>query len=80
MEDELNAVLNIIGQVTDLPHPSPNHIVLDVLFICSVEKGLHHLKLACNEHQITLNDLPILSLLLDYGIDLVCKQLNRSTG
>ncbi|BAT06480.1 Os08g0539800, partial [Oryza sativa Japonica Group] len=62
----LEAVLDVVGDVTDLLHPSLEHLIVSLLFVCSTQERQHHLKLVLDEALVLL-DAELQSYLLRDG-------------
>ncbi|GJN06737.1 hypothetical protein PR202_ga24493 [Eleusine coracana subsp. coracana] len=80
VDDELDAVFHVEGQLADLTHPGHHHQVPDAFVVGHGEEGLHHLELARDEHQITLRTLPKLCFLLDCRLGLGHCPLHHRLG
>ncbi|WVZ53238.1 hypothetical protein U9M48_004210 [Paspalum notatum var. saurae] len=81
VDDELDAVLHVVGEVKDLSHPGGNHGVRDVLLGAGgAEEGLHHLKLTGDEQQVALCALLQPRRLLDRCLGLGYGPLYQGPG
>ncbi|KAI4970227.1 hypothetical protein ZWY2020_001141 [Hordeum vulgare] len=71
MDDELHAVLQVVGQIADVPHPGPHQIVHGgPVAVGDVQERLHHLELEGDGHQVPLRLVPELVVLVDGRLDL----------
>ena len=64
----------------ELPHTGQRHLVILVVVVGGAEKGLHHLELAGDEHQVILHLLPQLLLLFHRRLDQAQRPLHRRLG
>ncbi|PVH61957.1 hypothetical protein PAHAL_3G163500 [Panicum hallii] len=80
MDNHLDDVLHVKGQLTKLAQPSPHHIVLGALPGGDVEEGLHHLELSGDEHQIVLHIHLELCLHINGRLDTAQRPLHRRPG
>lgn len=80
MDNELDAVLEVVSHFADLPYPGPHHHVPDTLFIGAGEEGVDHLELQRDEHQATLRSLPQQCLLVDRRLGTGQRTLHHRLG